>query len=112
MPIQFTQTKPPGTTMYNKQDGEMYLDECIYRYTYTSPPFPKQGLIELLSGGGGGGHCLFELGYQLRNYSPLTWTKDNPYFYTSKFIAPSFHGCPKDSFLKSTLNDEFSIISI
>ena len=44
---------------------------------------------------GGGGTDSLSLGTNCETTAPLFWTKDSPYFATSKFTAPSFHGCPR-----------------
>ena len=64
--------------------------------------------------GGGGegreGHWLFELGYQLRNYSPHFLTKDSPWFCHLQMYSPLFSWIPKNSPLKSLLSGEFSVL--
>ena len=66
---------------------------------------PGQGV---LSGPeGGGGHWLFEVGYQLRNYSPPFLTKDMPWFCYLQIYSPLFSWIPKNSPLKSALSGNF-----
>ena len=43
--------------------------------------------------GGGGGTDSLSLGTNCETTVPPFWTKDSPYFATSTFTAPSFHGC-------------------
>ena len=46
-------------------------------------------------GGGGGVTDSLSLSTNCETTAPPIWTKDSPCFATSKFTAPSFHGCPR-----------------
>ena len=62
--------------------------------------------------GGGGGHWLFELGYQLRNYSPPFWTKDSPWFCHIQIYSPLFSWMLQNSPLKSALSGKFPVLHV